>query len=208
MIFKFYYLLTILAFTFVSQFNFAQWKVGMQTGINISTYVLENKAEDVEISNKTGLIIGGNVNYAFNEQFEINSGLRYIQKGARVVFDMPTLQADNKINFIYLELPTYLRYSFLDGSFKHFIIAGFDFSYLILAKSEGVINGNPNEEDLTTEFTKKFEVSIDGGIGIEYEANSFVSYALSSNYSLAVIKPDQYLTNRGLQLAFSLLFKI
>jgi len=205
MIYRFANLLVLIFFVLSSQIIFSQWKVGLQGGVNISTYDLKNKAEFAEISSKTGLVIGGIVVYSIDDQLEINSGLRYIIKGAHIVIDEVGFQLDNKLNFNFLEIPLHLKYLFVNSSFKPFISAGIDLSYLALAKGEGTVDGNPIEDDITEQLDK-FELSLDGGLGLEYEADNNISYILSSNYSYSLVKVDQDLTNRGLQILFSVLY--
>ena len=206
MIHKFAHFMVIIFVVLYSQNCFSQWKIELQGGVNISTYDLKNQSEYAEISSKTGLVIGGIIVYSLNDQIELNSGLRYIQKGAHVVFNAVVFQADNKLNFNFLEIPLHLKYLFVNSSFKPFISAGIDLSYLALAKVAGTVDGNPIEDDVTEQFDK-FELSLDGGLGLEYEADNNISYILSSNYSYSLVKVDQDLTNRGFQILFSVLYK-
>jgi hypothetical protein len=105
-------------------------------------YGLGNAQDRKEVQNmygyRFGLNVGMGVDFSINEEFSIETGLRYSQKGATYnynVVEIDFLEAKYEVNgderFDYLELPLNVNYTLDFDPVKWTIFAGPSLAYLV-----------------------------------------------------------------------------
>ena len=193
----------------ISPFNYlsAQWSVGMQGGISISRYELTDKAPDVDLSNKYGLIVGGLVSYDISNKFYLMSGVRYIQKGGQVRINFPSFITDNKLYVNYLEIPVYFNFTPFESDIQPIIYGGPEIGYLLNAKSRGTINGENIEIDYKDHF-KKIDIALAIGLGLRYNMRNNLSYLFDINYSYGVKYISEQIRTRGIYISVGVLYDL
>jgi hypothetical protein len=205
---KSYYLL-ILFFSFFSYSQtFAQWSLGIEGGLNLAKFNLSNLHFDPKLSYKNGIVIGGNINYKINDYFNINSGLRYNQRGGKINYNEPNYFGNATGYYNYLELPMKIIYAPFDLEIKPIISAGVDVSYLLLAKGEGTINNKIIIEDDTDNFDNRIDIFLETGLGIMPNITNNTYYSLTVNYYYGVSDLDEYITTSGFHFLLGIYFKL
>ena len=145
---------------------------GVRGGLNLST---ESKTEVTRNPKfKTGLHIGGVVNYAFNDRFELEGDLLYSMQGFKdkVYFtDSEQIMAnkDYLATSHYLNLPIAAKINIVKGIY---IECGPQFGFL-LSKNDKV-EGLDSPDNFTSENTKKFDFGLLGGLGYKFENGVFI----------------------------------
>ena len=123
-----------------------KWQVGIDTSVeyNTVTYtgkkdlftaVLDKKWEKPQWNYSLGL----NLNYRFNNQLGLSSGLSYTKRSSKTVSSVESFKIDEIYNF--LEIPFQVNYWFNHGKISFFVGAGFRLSYLFNSRIHAIASG-------------------------------------------------------------------
>ncbi len=191
---------------------FAQnWYVGVTAGPTLSNY--KTKTPWKEVSN-VGYFVGATAYKQTSNNFGVNFGLQFIQKGYNhVICNTIT----DKLNASYLEIPIMADYTFIIPSLQNFkahLNLGFYSAYWLSGKYE-TKSSDPNIIDTSTEtldFKKssasRFDIGPSGGGRIEYLLKNG-SLSLDFRYELGLIDLQKQIndnstnTNRALVIGLS-----
>jgi len=133
----------------------AQVQLGLQAGANFADVTQDPTQEGVEISTRTGFLIGGILFYSFSPILGLQVEPAYVQKGAKV--DLPlseggTVQAEATLTTDYLDIPVLLKASFGGGVVQPYLLAGASIAFLLgdatLRLDKVTIDG----QDITSEI--------------------------------------------------------
>jgi hypothetical protein len=175
-----------------TKFNF-----GITGGINIAS--MKAKAEGISIStnSKIGFTIGVLADFPLNNQFVLQPGLNFAQKGSKINMSFfGDIKSKETLN--YIELPVNLLYRTPAGRGTFFGGAGPAFNFGIGGKSESTIvldgqtetdkhnikfGSDPNNDDY-----KPFELA--GNLLIGYELSNRIFFTVNYNFGLTNIAVD------------------
>jgi len=120
--------LAVVILCFVSVSSFAQLKLGVQAGYNISSFT--DKGSDLQYFNLSGISTyqaGLVVEKGLDKHFFLESGLSFVQKGGRKSkTQFATSGSSTTSKFSYLEMPLNLTYKMkLSNAVKAILGAGF-----------------------------------------------------------------------------------
>lgn len=195
---------------YVSAIN-AQLSIGLKGGINFGNMKMSNLIPGVQTSPKSGVAIGGFIEYEFSNIFASLLEIRYVQKGIEGKINIPDYISEAKYYFNYLEFPLYFTFKIDDHALKPFLIGGINLGYLLSANVEGTTNGEKVSYDRIDEY-EKVDLAVDFGIGLEYLISTDLSYLFSLNYSYGltdILKwPDDTNYHRGILLLIGAKFKL
>ena len=175
-------------------------KVGPTVGLNFST--IGGKDAQGNLSSKTGLLIGGFMDYQFSDMFALSPAIVYSMKGAT--------EADQGVNYTftlnYIEVPVFLKlYIPLAGNstVKPELFAGPSFGFNVASSVEATAGGQSQSADLSNS-TKGFDMGLAFGGGVAFPAGTG-SLDISIRYSLGLTSWDNSgnnltLTNNVIQL--------
>jgi len=144
----------------------SELRFGPTVGINFATIGGKDANQLVNnLSSKTGLYIGGFMNYQFSDMFALQPEIAYSMKGATA--------ADQGVNYTftlnYIEVPVLLKFYIpIAGAsnIKPSLYAGPDFAFNVASSVEGSANGQTQTLDQSSN-TKGFDFGLvfGGGIG-------------------------------------------
>jgi len=189
----------------ISTFAFSQSKTsfGIRGGVTSATMKGEavNSLKDmidytngaITTENRTGFFAGAQVNVPLSEQFSIEPGIYYAQKGYALkgslnMKGMEILNANARaqLNSHYVDLPVLLKANF--GGLQ--VFAGPQVSYLAqadLRTTAGVLGFNVfNRKMDATEQLNRWDAAITGGVGYQF-ANGF---NINASYDHGLSKAD------------------
>ena len=188
-------LLIFPVFTF-SQTN--KFIFGIEGGLNLSS--LRGKQDYfLDKSPKIGFLTGVTAQYPFNKKIAFKSGIYLENKGSKgVAVRMSDLngvvlgQAKGFNNFNYLHIPFLFKTTFGNKA-RFFANAGPNIGFLIKQTTRVEQTGNFNgyKENLT-EFYKKIELGISGGLGFSIPLNekSIFSIEIRDNLGLTNVNKE------------------
>lgn len=207
---KYFYYLLIFFVTSIATAK-AQWSFGLQGGAHSGNYHFSNQATEAEITNLTGLMLGGISIYDLNEQSFLLSGLRYTRKGGHVIFNSYSSRLDNKVYYEFLEMPLYFNYILFKWDIlQPYVYAGADVGYLLAVKFNGTINDKPIEGDMISDWDKRMDLTLAFGFGFRSPEENNFSYLLNANYSFGGIVLEHYsdITITGIQVLFGIIYSL
>ncbi len=150
---------------------------GVRAGLNLSTEskyknISGNDAERPDF--RTGLHIGGLVNWAINERFELEADLLYSMQGYKDHVNIEAEQSLHDKNYTvmshYLTLPIAAKVNIVKGIY---VECGPQFGYLLSKKDK--LEDFDNQDSFTSSNTKRFDFGIFGGLGYKFENGAFVN---------------------------------
>lgn len=169
-------ILTAIAAIAAMGMNAQGFNFGLRGGLNLTTES-ENKSVGELSDNKfkAGPHIGGVLNYAFNNRFELESDLLYSMQGYNdkiYYIDSEQIVAprDHHITSHYLTLPIAAKVNIVKGAY---IECGPQFGYLLSKKDK--LEGVETENAFPSESTKKFDFGLLGGVGYRFKNGLFVN---------------------------------
>jgi hypothetical protein len=215
---------TLIATTFLSCLLLAAPSVkaqkpfsyGIKAGVNLSN----TSAKDYDM--QVGFVGGIVVDYNFNRNVFLRSGLDFSMKGAKYDFynEVPSpsgngstvYQSKNKYRLNYLELPVLIGYrTDIADQTKAYINVGPYFAYGVYGKGKSETDSyplggsqvNPMHSDIKYDSfgqigLKKFDFGISGSIGVEYS-----KYFINLNYEYGFInayKGSDYMTDNNIKI--------
>ena len=180
---------------------------GVKAGLNLSNESKYKKINGNDLESpdfRTGLHIGGVVNWAINERFELEADLLYSMQGYKeqinVVGEQSLSNKNYKVTSHYLTLPIAAKVNIAKGAY---VECGPQLGYLLSKKDK--LEGIETENSFTSDNTKKFDFGIFGGLGYKFENGVFVDarYIHGLTGTSKVFDGGK---NRNIQISFGYLF--
>jgi outer membrane protein OmpA-like peptidoglycan-associated protein/opacity protein-like surface antigen len=151
----------------------SQIYLGGQFGPNYESGYFHNTTQElIHTTGKLNLFVGGLLEFNFSDVISLQAELNYMQRGnilapSYATDGLPIDGSTYEIKLYYFDMPVMLKYKFeqIGNQIRPYIIAGITFGSLIdhkEYKTTGVVFDNNS-------VTKSFNMSIDGGVGIEYK---------------------------------------
>ena len=161
---------------------------GPTVGINFATIGGKDADQLVNnLSSKTGLYIGGFMNYQFSDMFALQPEIAYSMKGATA--------ANQGVNYTftlnYIEIPVLLKFYIpIEGatSIKPSLYAGPAFAFNVASNVEATGNSQSQTVDLSSQ-TKGFDFGLAFGGGVGFNVGSGV-LDFSLRYTLGMTSFD------------------
>ena len=151
-----------IVFIFTISYTFAQPRVGITGGMNLS--VLTGTV-NMETGFKPGIILGGVVDIPVGKTVSLQPGLVYSSQGSSITYYRTgpgsAVTGETNINLNYLNVPVALHL-YLGESF--FLQAGPQLGFLLSAKEKGEIDNRDVNENIKEDFTGT-EFSLLTGLG-------------------------------------------
>lgn len=150
----------------------AQFKFGIEGGLNLNNLANHYQGETTSNQIKTGVHAGVVADFGISNNFSISPGLRYIMKGGLEERNFNTTiggttyvnEHKNKLTYHYLELPLNLVYKTgTEGSGRFMIGAGPYFAYMLNAQNSYKLTTNWLENGEPREVQDKGSVSLEIG---------------------------------------------
>jgi len=187
--------------------NAQEVQFGVRAGLNLTT---ESKAKNIDGRDaespdfRTGMHIGGLVNWAINERFELEADLLYSMQGYKDQVNIEAEQSLHDKNYTvtshYLTLPIAAKANIVKGVY---VECGPQFGYLLSKKDK--LEDFETEDSFTSDNTKRFDFGILGGLGYKFENGVFVN----ARYIHGLTKTSKVFDgckNRNIQLSLGYLF--
>jgi hypothetical protein len=177
--------LTIILLVVASIAQAQNLSVGPNVALNIAS--LSGKDVPSGLGSKTGLMIGGFLNYQFNKMFALQPELAFTMKGGS-----GTIQGTNvTLTSNYIELPILVKFYIpLEGRsvIRPSLYAGPAIGLNVAASEEDQANGQTANTDLKNK-TKSMEFSLvfGGGVGFKFGTGML---DLSLRYTLGLTSLD------------------
>lgn len=156
---------------------------GFELGLNFANATVTSPTTNV--SSRTGLIFGGNLEVGLTENFFVQPGIRYIQKGAESVSTVAGSTVTTAFNFDYLEFPVLAKAKLADGDFKPFAFFGPSFGVLLSANLDSTANSRTTSTNISSN-TENTDFSLLFGVGGEYPLNKTMDLTASIGFSLGL----------------------
>lgn len=156
--------------------NAQEVKFGVKAGMNLSTLGGDLKDYmDMDQKNHVGFHIGAFVDWGLTENFYIQPGLFYTNKGVREEFKDEDYSLKLKVNLSYLEIPVLASYRIgISDNMKWHINAGPYLAYGLGGKFkyEGGEDGDDDEKafDEDEGDLKRFDFGLSFGTGVSFNA--------------------------------------
>jgi hypothetical protein len=181
---KYFLSLAAAAFLFFCPAQAQQALFGVKAGVNFAN--ISSDVPDYSSDMRTGLHIGGGVNFVISDNFSITADLLYTMKGAKQETEYIQINnsvtitgtVEEKISLSYIEVPVLARYKLESGIYFN---GGFYFGFLASYKDEYTVtqtvnNGNnintSSESGSTTDHSdiSSADAGLKFGLGYEFES--------------------------------------
>jgi len=151
-------------------------KLGLKGGMNFAQAVYNSESSD----SKSGVDFGIFCEIYTSDNFSIQPGINYIQKGSRYVNDIATIT--QKMD--YLEFPVNFNAYFLPGKVQPFLSAGFYFSTRVKSSQtqQYKISEDTYEYD-GSDFYDKTDIGFLIGGGVSFAVLKEIDLFVNFNYS-------------------------
>ena len=175
--------------------------------------LLDFTGDRITTGSRSGFFAGGFVSVPVSENFSVEPGLYYAQKGTEMTGSLQwkaveflSASAKAKLDAQYIDLPLYLRANF--GGFQ--VFAGPQLSYLVhadLKTKAGVFGINLLQKawDVTNEYNR-LDAGLSGGIG--YQFNNGINVSAVYDHGLSKVDADKSLEayNRSVKIGLGMRF--
>ena len=164
--------------------------------------------ESVDVSAKTGLVGGGFVQFAFNDNFSLQPEMTFVMKGVNLDLRDNLGTASASVN--YLEFPIFMRFNrSLNDMLRGFVMAGPSFGVKVgtggeLSGTQGAVEGSRDFDIDPAIESKDFGLAFAGGL-------EWQKFMIEARYVLGLtdIATDIYfhednLTNRSFSIMVGL----
>jgi len=180
--------------------------LGVEGGINIGNFT---GTPDPSSSSRTGLIAGASLEIGFTKNFAIQTGLRFIMKGAQTTGD-GVVYVD-KLN--YLEIPALIRADFPLSEVEPYLLAGPVLGINMSANEDQTPNGGTTTTVDISNAISGTDFGLLFGGGVEFKLNKKIDLFAQFGYELGlsnILKnaTNQTLKNTGIQLTAGVLFDL
>lgn len=203
-------ILTTIFLMFVLQtFSFSQTQFGLKGGVNLETEIgnLYDKGDY-----RTGFNFGYIINHQINEILSLQGEFLFQEKGSKNDGKdiAPSSEVIHKYN--YLSIPVFAKLSFgeqlgLNKNHKIFFNAGPFLGMLVDAKEEIKLNGNTDENNITSN-AKNIDSGISFGGGYQFPIKGITAF-IDLRYDLGLNKINDHnddLRNKTLALNVGMFF--
>lgn len=137
---------------------------GFTGGVSISKEKLKSSGLTIEGDNVTGLTVGGVLDIGMTQNFSVEPGLIFTQRGTKISMDFggTSVTATHSLN--YLEIPVVAKGKLPLGTVTPYALAGVSLGILLSANTTAEATGMPStdEEDTSTTATD-FGLNFGGG---------------------------------------------
>jgi hypothetical protein len=217
--------LLLIVSLFFSSFAFSQQDIsfGVRAGVissgirgdvsNSLSQLLDKTNGNLTTSDRTGFFMGGNANIPLTENFSIEPGIYYTQKGYELKGDIGIkgieflgANAKASLQTQYIDVPVLLKGNF--GGFQ--IFAGPQISYLAQANlktTAGVLGVNILNKtmDATSQFNR-WDAAVTGGVG--YQFTNGMNIMASYDYGLMKVDANKNVNayNRAIKVGIGVNF--
>lgn len=148
-------------------------KMGLQFGLNFSD---ASTTPDLATDTRTGLIVGGNLEFHITEILFLQPEVNYVQKGA----SNTSFGTETTVKYDYMTFPLLAKAKFDAGKTKPYFIAGPNLGIKVNSEVE-TIRGSRSSRFTTDAETVDF--AFDFGGGVEHWFSSKYALFLSVRYS-------------------------
>jgi hypothetical protein len=187
----------------ISLAGFSQFSVGLQGTGSLANAQIKN-AEDFDYKKKMRAMPGAGVvvQYAFNENFALRSGVNYQQNGVKLTATAAQEAIEMKIELAntlhYVQVPVNALFTVPVGGFKFYAGAGGYVNYGISGKTKSTVTYtlSPDEKETIKDKTNAFKKDEDGGANLK--RTDFGASALAG-----IQLPGGLFANVGYQLGLS-----
>ena len=100
----------------------AQVNFGVIGGLNLANLSFDPDPQGVDLSNRTGIGIGGVLSFGVGETLALQLEPMFLQKGAKATVQGFTGESEFKAS--YIEVPAMLKFAFGSGDTKPYVMAG------------------------------------------------------------------------------------
>ena len=169
----------------------AQSVLEFQAGLNVASLSDPGNLASTAVWNtRTGFIGAVTTDFTLSDEFSINSGIRFVQKGMKSEFFYSPDMIRGTLTLNYLEVPVYLKFKIADLGTKLFVLGGPTFSYLLRSTWEA--NSDVNGEfsgysDAGIKY-KNYDASVDVGLSTQTPFSAGLSILATAFYSYGVVK--------------------
>jgi hypothetical protein len=184
---------------------------GIELGLNYISSIYNNPMQSWETKWKFGYTVGGVIEIPISRHFDIKTGLRYLQLGNRVDYQLAENEigaeysGDFKIVQNYVSLPIIIKLRTVSEP-SFFFQFGPEFGSLISAQAVSSrnmsvqslgYNTQLNEEEDITDSMKPYNVCLNAGFGITLEIFSeMMTVQMEYGHGLiGTAKEDQWISN-------------
>ena len=189
--------------------NAQNFRFGVKGGLNISK---ESQNEFVQqyissdLSFRTGLHVGGVVNYSLTDKWELEADLLYSMQGYKDKIYTTVLEQNmNDVNYTvtshYINLPVAVKFYPIDG---FYVECGPQVGYL-LSKKDKLEDRESSYDPYSSENTKKLDFGIFGGLGYRFTNNVFIEGRYIHGLT-GTMKTVGGCKNRNIQFSLGYLF--
>jgi|ERR1035437_598426 opacity protein-like surface antigen len=215
----------------------SKWKIGINfspdycfrkldsTGINsfngAPILTIKNFRDSIEIP-KFGYTAGISIGYDVSSLISIETGVFYSDKGYQTKWMGPfgnagpeSFSARLTYSFYYIDIPFKVDVVLLNKrKFKAYINAGFVFNLFEKAENTSIESGNSNTTTSSNDMSKynSLNISVLGGIGLEYKCSDKVSLKLEPSFRYGLYRIIEepitaYLWNAGVNVGVNYYFR-
>lgn len=175
--------------TLLAQPVFAQWKVGVQTGLTFNHLKANTGyAYDRRYENESGFSFGIPVRYEFVDWFALQAEVSYDQKNYCINRSPGYFPSD--ISNAYMQLPVFARFSFGGEKWRGFLNTGLYFGYWMSSKIKTVdfplnmsqMSVYEEKNPFDSRRDNRFDGGLLGGIGLQYQLSQRVQLVAEGRY--------------------------
>jgi hypothetical protein len=172
----------------------AQFRFGIQGGLNVTTQIAKNYTADYAKNEfLAGFNVGPTVDYTFSRHFSLHTALILENKGTRGQVRISTISADVMNRLLYLDVPLLARWNFTAGNTVLFVEAGGYAGYGLKGKAKIETADTSKTWDIKwgdgpQDDFKRFDYGLTGGAGLEWKRFSVegcLNYGLANIYALS-----------------------
>ncbi len=152
---------------------------GVRAGVNFSNLIGDG-VDGLNLDSKLGLAIGVTGEYQFNEDFGLNVGLTYSERGWKEeALNLFGQLEEGDLRFTYLTIPILAKYYIGDSGFS--INAGPQAAFNI--SRSGEVNGEEIDDDFIAE-PESIDVGLLGGVSYKFmEGSSLEGFLIDARYN-------------------------
>jgi hypothetical protein len=205
--FKIFLVLLISMFITASSFSQIKLSIGPEAGINISNFA---GTPDPQSSSRTGLLFGADFAIGFGKYMAVQTGLRFVMKGASSTGANGTAYVD-KLN--YLEIPLLLKVTFPLTEVSPYLLAGPVLGINMSANEDATPNGGTTQTTDLGPFITGTDFGLLFGGGVAFKIAPKIDLFAQFGYSLGlsnILKNSttNTLKNNGIQITAGAMFHL
>jgi len=192
---------------FVSTTTKSQYSIQLEAGTNLANASTPPDLSPSAIwKTRVGFVGDLLTSYSLSDEFSLQTGLRFIQKGTKVDFLYNLTMTHN-----YIEVPVYARFKVIDFGPQILVVGGPSFSFLTNSYTQGTSPIYGSLSHNTNEQYKSYDISLDAGVEFENPVTKNLSFIISAKYSFGFIEIDKTSANeqsRDLRLTLGFAYSL